>query len=119
MAISGSELEDFSASSTVIAFDHPLPLLRGPIPASPSDDPSIGPFVLAFRDDQSWRIAYRATESKIIEQCQVGISDDSDASLFLSFLFFFFSESTRDARDLFIYLLGNPYDYAKTKLGLC
>lgn len=90
MAISGSELEDFSASSTVIAFDHPLPLLRGPIPASPSDDPSIGPFVLAFRDDQSWRIAYRATESKIIEQCQVGISDDSDASLFLSFLFFFF-----------------------------
>lgn len=73
MAMSGSELEDFSSSSTVITFDHPLPLLRGPIPASPSDDPSIGPFVLSFKDDRNWRLAYRATESKIIEQCEAGV----------------------------------------------
>lgn len=67
----GSDAEDFSASATLISFDHPIPLLRGPFPASPSDDPSNGPFVLAFRDDRSWLSAFRATESKVIEQCQL------------------------------------------------
>ncbi|XP_077236491.1 uncharacterized protein LOC143877998 [Tasmannia lanceolata] len=70
--MSGSDLEDFSASATVIVFDHPIPLLRGPIPAGLSDDPSIGPFVLAFRDARSWKFAFRATESKLIEQCEAG-----------------------------------------------
>lgn len=70
MTFSGSDAEDFSASATLISFDHPIPLLRGPFPASPSDDPSNGPFVLAFRDDRSWLSAFRATESKVIEQCQ-------------------------------------------------
>ncbi|KAK9131543.1 hypothetical protein Sjap_012030 [Stephania japonica] len=63
---------DFSSTATVIAFDPPLPLLRGPIPASASDDPSIGPFVLAFRDAQAWKSALQACQSKIIEQCQGG-----------------------------------------------
>ncbi|KAK9101641.1 hypothetical protein Scep_025071 [Stephania cephalantha] len=62
---------DFSATATIIAFDPPLPLLRGPIPASSSDDPSIGPFVLAFKDAQSWKSALQACQSKIIEQCEL------------------------------------------------
>ncbi|KAK1316837.1 hypothetical protein QJS10_CPA05g01937 [Acorus calamus] len=53
-------------------FDRPVPLLRGPIRAGPSDDPSMGPFVLAFRGPESWRSAFLATESKIIEQCEAG-----------------------------------------------
>ncbi|XP_058108699.1 uncharacterized protein LOC131251776 [Magnolia sinica] len=72
MAIPGTDGEDLSASATVIAFDPPIPLLRGPLPAGRSDDPSIGPFVLAFRDERSWRSAYQVTESKIIEQCEAG-----------------------------------------------
>ncbi|KAL5561824.1 hypothetical protein UlMin_031571 [Ulmus minor] len=65
-------LEDYSPSSTIITFDRPLPLLRGPVPAGPHDDLSAGPFVLAFRDPQAWANAYRACESKIIEQCEGG-----------------------------------------------
>eukprot|EP00268_Persea_americana_P061709 TRINITY_DN7824_c0_g3_i1.p1 TRINITY_DN7824_c0_g3~~TRINITY_DN7824_c0_g3_i1.p1 ORF type:complete len:109 (-),score=0.79 TRINITY_DN7824_c0_g3_i1:1029-1355(-) len=94
-AMSGNEIEDFSASSTVITFDHPLPLLRGPIPASPSDDPSIGPFVLSFKDDRCWRLAYRATESKIIEQCEV-----SPIPILPSRLFIFVFGLERDAHIL-------------------
>ncbi|KAL6010555.1 hypothetical protein ACLOJK_000989 [Asimina triloba] len=72
-----TEGEDLSPPATVIAFHPPVPLLRGPIPAGISDDPSVGPFVLAFEDEASWRSAFRATESKIIEQCEdtmIGIS---------------------------------------------
>ncbi|KAK9282488.1 hypothetical protein L1049_005406 [Liquidambar formosana] len=65
-------LDDYSPSSTIIPFERPLPLLRGPVPAGSTDDPSIGPFVLAFRDAQAWRSAYRACESKLIEQCEGG-----------------------------------------------
>lgn len=65
-------LDDYSPSSTVISFDKPIPLLRGPLPASPSDDPSAGPYVLAFRDSQAWISSYRACERKIIQQCQEG-----------------------------------------------
>ncbi|XP_038983122.1 uncharacterized protein LOC103702548 isoform X2 [Phoenix dactylifera] len=71
-AILGSNLEEFSASATVVPFDPPLPLLRIPVPAGPSDDPSAGPFVLVFRDAGSWHSAFRATEAKIIEQCEAG-----------------------------------------------
>ncbi|KAF8393693.1 hypothetical protein HHK36_021940 [Tetracentron sinense] len=67
-----SDVEDFSASATLITFERPIPLLRGPIPAGLSDDPSIGPFVLAFRDARSWKSAFQACESKIIEQCEAG-----------------------------------------------
>ncbi|PKA61290.1 hypothetical protein AXF42_Ash006187 [Apostasia shenzhenica] len=66
----GSDAEDFSPAATIIPFDPPIPILRGPFPACPSDNPSKGPFVLTFRDAASWRLAYRATESKIIEQCE-------------------------------------------------
>lgn len=76
--------EDFSASATVIPFDSPLPLLRGPVPAGHSDDPTAGPFVLAFRDADSWRSAFRSTESKMMVQCEVAFS----SILSLKFLFF-------------------------------
>ncbi|KAJ0983035.1 hypothetical protein J5N97_011290 [Dioscorea zingiberensis] len=64
--------EDFSPSATVVPFDPPIPLLRGPVPAGPEDDPSAGPFVLAFNDAASWRSALDATRSKLIEQCEAG-----------------------------------------------
>ncbi|MFQ6633366.1 hypothetical protein Gotur_010138 [Gossypium turneri] len=65
-------LEEYSASSTTIKFDRPLPLLRGPIPAGTSDDPSSGPYILAFKDLPSWAAAYKSCESKIISQCEEG-----------------------------------------------
>ncbi|KAJ8497763.1 hypothetical protein OPV22_008315 [Ensete ventricosum] len=65
-------MEEFSASATVVPFDSARPLLRGPVPAGPADDPTSGPFVLAFRDSAAWRSAYRATESMIIDQCEAG-----------------------------------------------
>ncbi|WOL03898.1 hypothetical protein Cni_G12618 [Canna indica] len=71
-AIWRGETEEFSASATVIPFESPLPLLRGPVPAGRTDDPSAGPLVLAFRDAAAWRSAFRATEVKIIEQCKAG-----------------------------------------------
>ncbi|MBA0714949.1 hypothetical protein Golax_013887 [Gossypium laxum] len=65
-------LEEYSASSTTIKFDRPLPLLRGPIPAGTSDDPSSAPYILAFKDLPSWAAAYKSCESKIISQCEEG-----------------------------------------------
>lgn len=66
-------IEDFSASSTLLMFDPPLPLLRGPLPAGLSDDdPSLGPFVLAFKDDRAWNAGFRACKSKIRDQCEGG-----------------------------------------------
>ncbi|RXH84133.1 hypothetical protein DVH24_027032 [Malus domestica] len=50
----------------------PGPLLRGPVRAGPPDDPSSGPYVLVFRDPKAWANAYRACESKIVEQCEAG-----------------------------------------------
>ncbi|XP_010246381.1 PREDICTED: uncharacterized protein LOC104589682 [Nelumbo nucifera] len=70
---SDADGDDYSPSATVITFDHPIPLLRGPIPAGLSDDPSIGPFVLAFRDARIWKSALQACEAKVIEQCEAGI----------------------------------------------
>ncbi|KAK4273094.1 hypothetical protein QN277_021558 [Acacia crassicarpa] len=71
-ASASNNLDDYSPSSTVINFDRPIPLLRGPLPAGPLDNPSAGPFVLAFRDSQAWISSYRACERKIILQCQEG-----------------------------------------------
>ncbi|KAK8941256.1 hypothetical protein KSP39_PZI010112 [Platanthera zijinensis] len=64
--------EDFSMSATVVPFDPPVPLLRGPVAAGLADEPSSRSFVLAFRDAASWRAAFRATESKVVEQCEAG-----------------------------------------------
>lgn len=66
------DLEEYGPSSTLIPFDRHLPLLRGPVRAGPGDDPSAGPYVLAFRDPKAWADAYRACESKIEEQCAEG-----------------------------------------------
>ncbi|CAN0898226.1 hypothetical protein LINGRAHAP2_LOCUS19584 [Linum grandiflorum] len=66
------DLDDYSAATTTILFDTPIPLLRGPAPASTSDDPSLGPYVLAFRNPQSWSSAYTACESNIAKQCEAG-----------------------------------------------
>lgn len=65
-------LDEYSPSSTTIKFDYPIPLLRGPVPAGPADDPSSGPYVLAFKNPHSWAAAYKTCESKIIEQCESG-----------------------------------------------
>ncbi|KAK2987127.1 hypothetical protein RJ640_019687 [Escallonia rubra] len=67
-----TDLDDYSPSSTLITFDHPLPLLRQPIPAGPSDEPSAGPFLLSFKDPQSWASAYKSTHSRITQQCESG-----------------------------------------------
>ncbi|MQM18326.1 hypothetical protein Taro_051317, partial [Colocasia esculenta] len=64
--------EDFSASATLVHFDRPLPLLRPPLPAGAADDPSAGPFVLAFRSADCWRSAYRRTEAQVVKQCEAG-----------------------------------------------
>lgn len=66
------DLDEYSASSTTLAFARPVPLLRGPVRAGPGDDPSAGSHVLAFRDARAWRNAYRACESRIAEQCVAG-----------------------------------------------
>ncbi|KAK7285290.1 hypothetical protein RJT34_20056 [Clitoria ternatea] len=65
-------LNDYSPSSTVVKFDHPIPLLRGPLPAGSSDGPSAGPYVLAFRDSRAWTSSFRTCERKIVEQCEEG-----------------------------------------------
>lgn len=64
--------DEYSPSSTVIKFDRPIPLLRGPLPASPSDDPSAVPYVLAFKDSQAWASSFIACERKIVQQCEQG-----------------------------------------------
>ncbi|WCJ21209.1 hypothetical protein M5689_003379 [Euphorbia peplus] len=71
-SVSANLHEEYSASSTIVHFDYPIPLLRGPVRAGVSDDPSFGPYVLAFRDHRSWAAAYKRCESKIIEQCEAG-----------------------------------------------
>ncbi|CAN1125391.1 hypothetical protein LINPERPRIM_LOCUS10936 [Linum perenne] len=47
---SSSDLDDYSVATTTIIFDTSIPPLRGPALASASDDPSLGPYVLAFRN---------------------------------------------------------------------
>ncbi|KAJ8749525.1 hypothetical protein K2173_025720 [Erythroxylum novogranatense] len=65
-------LNDYSPSSTTIKFNHPIPLIRGPIPTSYRDSPSSGAHVLAFRSPDSWASAYKACQSKITDQCEGG-----------------------------------------------
>ncbi|KAE8708141.1 calmodulin-3-like [Hibiscus syriacus] len=65
-------LEEYSASSTTVKFNRPIPLLRGPILAGTSDDLSYGPYILAFKDLPSWAAAHKSCESKIIAQCEEG-----------------------------------------------
>ncbi|TQD90244.1 hypothetical protein C1H46_024161 [Malus baccata] len=48
------------------------PITPRTVRASPTDDPSSGPYVLAFRDQQAWANAYRSCESKMVEQCEAG-----------------------------------------------
>ncbi|KAI3995520.1 hypothetical protein MKX01_007322 [Papaver californicum] len=73
-----SDVEDFSASATLILFKSAVPLMRiarrpkAPVSAGLSDDPSKDPFLLAFKDIPSWKSALQACEYKIIEQCEGG-----------------------------------------------
>ncbi|CAO2144788.1 unnamed protein product [Urochloa humidicola] len=62
--------EDYSAASTVIRFDPPLPLLRAPVPTS--SGAAAEPPVLAFRDAVSWRAAWDAAEASLVSQCEAG-----------------------------------------------
>lgn len=63
---------DLSPAATTIAFDPILPLLRVPLQAGENDDPSKGPYVLAFKDEDSWRRAWLTCESRLVEQCEAG-----------------------------------------------
>lgn len=65
--------DDYSASATLVPFDHPRPLLRGPIRAGPLDNPSLGPYLLAFKDQRAFISAYKFCLSKVFEQCQSGL----------------------------------------------
>ncbi|KAG8389291.1 hypothetical protein BUALT_Bualt02G0213600 [Buddleja alternifolia] len=64
--------DDYSAATTLIPFLRPLPLLRGPIKAGPSDDPSSGPYILAFKNPRAWAAAYENCKAQIISQCESG-----------------------------------------------
>jgi len=64
-------LEEYSASKTLILFDQPVPLLRGPIKAGPQEE-TAGRFILAFKDPISWASAYKACESQVTQQCEFG-----------------------------------------------
>lgn len=64
--------DDYSPSATIIPFDRPVPLLRGPIKSGSDDDPESGQFLLVFKDPKSWALAYKECESQIIQQCEVG-----------------------------------------------
>ncbi|XP_057859179.2 uncharacterized protein LOC131068006 isoform X2 [Cryptomeria japonica] len=63
---------DISPPATTIAFDPVIPLLRVPVQAGEIDDPSKGLYVLAFKDEDSWRCAWHACESRLLEQCEAG-----------------------------------------------
>ncbi|CAI9107744.1 OLC1v1007179C1 [Oldenlandia corymbosa var. corymbosa] len=65
-------LDDYAPSATVIPFDRPIPLLRGPLKTSPSDNPEAGPYILAFKDPKKWASAYKACEAQILQQCETG-----------------------------------------------
>ncbi|RZS18854.1 hypothetical protein BHM03_00051178 [Ensete ventricosum] len=93
-------MEEFSASATVVPFDSARPLLRGPVPAGPADDPASGPFVLAFRDSAAWRSAYRATESMIIDQCEVPPPASLPHSLSFYHFCFFHQSKHRELRSI-------------------
>ncbi|KZV39584.1 hypothetical protein F511_02047 [Dorcoceras hygrometricum] len=64
--------DDFSAATTIVPFPLPLPLLRGPIRATTSDDPSCGPYLLAFKNVNSWAVAYNSCKAQITSQCESG-----------------------------------------------
>ncbi|PIN08809.1 hypothetical protein CDL12_18610 [Handroanthus impetiginosus] len=64
--------DDYSAAVTLIPFPRPLPLLRGPIKAGPSDDPTSGPYLLAFKNPRAWAAAYENCKAQITSQCESG-----------------------------------------------
>ncbi|KAK9669657.1 hypothetical protein RND81_13G146500 [Saponaria officinalis] len=64
--------DDYSPEKTLITFTKPIPLLRVPIPAGPSDDPELGPYVLGFPNPTSFLTALTTTQSKLLEQCESG-----------------------------------------------
>ncbi|KAL9168721.1 hypothetical protein ABFS82_04G033900 [Erythranthe guttata] len=64
--------EDYSAAATLIPFPRRIPLLRGPIKATQSDDPSSGPYILAFKNPRAWATAYESSKALITSQCEAG-----------------------------------------------
>ncbi|XP_009612332.1 uncharacterized protein LOC142179038 isoform X1 [Nicotiana tabacum] len=69
--VPSTNLEEYSALKTLIPFDQPVPLLRGPIRAG-SQEETVGRFILAFKDPFSWASAYKACESQVTQQCESG-----------------------------------------------
>ncbi|KAH7432519.1 hypothetical protein KP509_07G026200 [Ceratopteris richardii] len=70
--MNGNHTGRMPREATVTPFDPPIPILRRPLPAAEDDNPSKGPFVLAFQDEQSWISAWHSCELKIVERCEAG-----------------------------------------------
>ncbi|KAI5059546.1 hypothetical protein GOP47_0025865 [Adiantum capillus-veneris] len=70
--MASNEQGRLSREATTVGFNPPIPILRVPLPASQEDDPSKGPFVLAFQDEHSWLTAWNECEVKIAERCVAG-----------------------------------------------
>ncbi|CAL0326875.1 unnamed protein product [Lupinus luteus] len=69
LSSSSSSVDEYSASSTLITFHTPIPLLRGPLPSGLSES---APYALAFRDPHSWANSYRSSLRNIVKQCEEG-----------------------------------------------
>uniref|UniRef100_A0A7I4EDF5 Uncharacterized protein n=1 Tax=Physcomitrium patens TaxID=3218 RepID=A0A7I4EDF5_PHYPA len=67
-----SSQANLSPSVLVIAFDPFLPLVRIPVPVGRDEDSSKGPYVLAFRNEETWRQAWKTCKEKIATQCEAG-----------------------------------------------
>jgi len=67
-----SSHQDLSPAATTVAFDPVLPLVRIPVAAGEGDDTSKGPYVLAFRNEQTWRQSWLNCQDKIASQCEAG-----------------------------------------------
>lgn len=57
---------------TVVAFDPLIPLARIPVLAGQEENPSNGPYVLAFRNEETWRQSWRTCKENIVTQCEAG-----------------------------------------------
>ncbi|VFQ81833.1 unnamed protein product [Cuscuta campestris] len=60
---------EYSPANTIVVFEKPVPLLRGPIRTNPNS----GEFALAFPDPHSWASAYKSCEHQITQQCEAGV----------------------------------------------
>ncbi|CAM6112805.1 unnamed protein product [Calypogeia fissa] len=68
----GGSNVDLSPGVTTEAFDPIVPPLRIPVPAGVHDESSKGEWLLAFKDEESWRRGWQMCHGKISQQCEMG-----------------------------------------------